>query len=69
MKDLYKPYGRESIDPVVLIKMVMIQCSMRQTIKEIEVNFAYQWYFFKKYEHAYNGYYDYNGIVKKSVVM
>ena len=25
VKDLYKPYGRESIDPVVLIKIVMIQ--------------------------------------------
>lgn len=49
VKDLYKPYGRESIDPVVLIKIVMIQYlfgirSMRQTIKEIEVNFAYRWY-------------------------
>ena len=43
VKDLYKPYGRESIDPVVLIKIVMIQYifgirSMRQTLKEIEVN-------------------------------
>ncbi|MBP8315041.1 transposase, partial [Clostridium neonatale] len=49
VKDLYKPYGRESIDPVVLIKIVMIQYlfgirSMRQTLKEIEVNFAYRWY-------------------------
>lgn len=49
VKDLYKPYGRESIDPVVLIKIVIIQYvfgirSMRQTIKEIEVNFAYRWY-------------------------
>lgn len=49
VKDLYKPYGRESIDPVVLIKIVMIQYlfgirSMRQTIKDIEVNFAYRWY-------------------------
>ena len=25
VRDLYKPYGRESIDPVVLIKIVMIQ--------------------------------------------
>ena len=43
VKDLYKTYGRESIDPVVLIKIVMIQYifgirSMRQTLKEIEVN-------------------------------
>ena len=49
VKDLYKPYGRESIDSVVLIKIVMIQYifgirSMRQTLKEIEVNFAYRWY-------------------------
>lgn len=49
VRSLYKPYGRESIDPVVLIKIVMIQYifgirSMRQTLKEIEVNFAYRWY-------------------------
>ena len=49
VKHLYKPGGRESIDPVVLIKIVMIQYifgirSMRQTIKEIEVNLAYRWY-------------------------
>lgn len=49
VKDLYKPGGRESVDPVVLIKIVMIQYifgirSMRQTIKEIEVNLAYRWY-------------------------
>ncbi|MBC9875713.1 transposase, partial [Macrococcus bohemicus] len=41
--------GRPSIDPVVLIKIVLIQHlfgikSMRQTIKEIETNFAYKWY-------------------------
>ena len=39
--------GRPSIDPVVLIKIAVIQCmfgikSMRQTIKEIEVNIAYR---------------------------
>ncbi|CAG9701637.1 hypothetical protein CNEO_10162 [Clostridium neonatale] len=49
VKDLYKPYGSESIDPVVLIKIVMFQYLfgirlMRQTFKEIEVNFAYRWY-------------------------
>jgi len=48
-KELYSPYGKESIDPVVLIKIVMIHYifgikSMRQTIKEIEVNIAYRWY-------------------------
>lgn len=42
-------YGRPSIDPVVLIKIPLIQYlygikSMRQTIKEIEVNVAYGWF-------------------------
>lgn len=41
--------GRPSIDPVALIKIVFIQFlfgikSMRQTIKEIEVNVAYRWF-------------------------
>ncbi|WP_449246787.1 IS1182 family transposase [Desulfarculus baarsii] len=41
--------GRPSIDPVVLFKIVLIQYtfgirSMRQTIKEIEVNIAYRWF-------------------------
>jgi len=41
--------GRPSIDPVVLFKIVLIQFtfgirSMRQTIKEIEVNMAYRWF-------------------------
>ncbi|BAL00078.1 putative transposase for insertion sequence element [Oscillibacter valericigenes Sjm18-20] len=41
--------GRPSIDPVVLFKIVFIQYlfgirSMRQTIKEIEVNAAYRWF-------------------------
>lgn len=49
VKDLYKPFGRESIDPVVLVKIVFIQYifgipSMRKTIEEIEVNFAYRWF-------------------------
>lgn len=49
VKDLYKPYGRESIDPVVLIKITFIQYifgirSMRRTIEEIQVNFAYRWF-------------------------
>lgn len=46
---LYSPVGRPSIDPLVLIKIVMIQYlfgipSMRQTIKEIQVNLAYRWF-------------------------
>lgn len=49
VKDLYSPYGKESIDPIVLIKLNIIQYmfgirSMRQTIKEVEVNTAYRWY-------------------------
>lgn len=41
--------GRPGIDPVSLFKIVMIQYlfgirSMRQTIKEIEVNIAYRWF-------------------------
>ena len=41
--------GRPSMDPVMLIKIPLIQYlyvirSMRQTIKEIEVNVAYRWF-------------------------
>jgi len=41
--------GRPSVDPVVLIKIVLIQYlfgirSMRQTIREIETNVAYRWF-------------------------
>lgn len=41
--------GRPSLDPIVLIKLPLIQYlfgikSMRQTIKEIEVNMAYKWF-------------------------
>ncbi len=40
--------GRPSMDPVMLIKIPFIQYlygirSMRQTIREIEVNVAYRW--------------------------
>lgn len=50
VEDKYsKTHGRPSIDPVTLIKIPMIQYlygirSMRQTIKEIEVNVAYRWF-------------------------
>ncbi|MBQ4124221.1 IS1182 family transposase [bacterium] len=50
VKHLYDDeIGRPSIDPVVLFKMVFIQYmfgikSMRQTVKEIEVNIAYRWF-------------------------
>ncbi|WP_444810935.1 transposase, partial [Streptococcus canis] len=41
--------GRPSLDPVMLVKIPMIQClfgirSMRQTIKDIKVNVAYRWF-------------------------
>lgn len=49
VKDKYSSRGRSSVDPVVLIKIVTIQYlfgikSMRQTIKECEVNIAYRWF-------------------------
>jgi transposase len=50
VEEKYSPdTGRPSIDPVVLIKIPIIQYmfgikSMRQTIKEIEVNMAYRWF-------------------------
>lgn len=50
VKDKYcEDNGRPSIDPVVLFKIVFVQHlfgirSMRQTIKEIEVNIAYRWF-------------------------
>jgi transposase len=41
--------GRRAVDPVMLVKMVLIQHlfgvrSLRQTVKEIEVNMAYRWF-------------------------
>ena len=50
VEDRYSPdMGRPSLDPVTLIKIPVIQYmfgikSMRQTIKEIEVNMAYRWF-------------------------
>ena len=50
VKEKYSPdNGRPSINPVTLIKIPFIQYlygirSMRQTIKEIEVNVAYRWF-------------------------
>ena len=50
VKELYCPdNGRPSIDPVVLFKIILIKYlfgirSIRQTIKEIEVNMAYRWF-------------------------
>lgn len=50
VEDLYcKDNGRPSVDPVVLIKMVMIQHlfgipSLRRTADEVKVNIAYRWF-------------------------
>ncbi|MBQ3979478.1 MAG: IS1182 family transposase [Lachnospiraceae bacterium] len=50
VEDKYSPdQGRPSLDPVMLIKIPFIQYlygirSMRQTIREIEVNVAYRWF-------------------------
>jgi len=50
VKDLYcEDNGRPSVDPVVLIKMILLKYlfgirSIRQTIKDIEVNMAYRWF-------------------------
>lgn len=49
VEELYSDFGRPSIDPVVLIKIVVIQYifgipSMRQTIRDIQVNMAYRWF-------------------------
>lgn len=50
VSEKYSPdQGRPSMDPVMLIKIPFIQYlygirSMRQTIKEIEVNVAYRWF-------------------------
>lgn len=49
VENLYGTTGKPSIDPVVLIKIAMIQytfgiSSMRKTIKEIETNNAYRWF-------------------------
>lgn len=50
VEDMYSPdKGRPGIDPVVLVKIVLLQYlygirSMRQTIEEIRFNVAYRWF-------------------------
>ena len=50
VEDLYsEDNGRPSIDPVVLVKMILIQHlyglpSLRRTAAEVEVNMAYRWF-------------------------
>lgn len=50
VEDLYcGDNGRPSVDPVVLFKIVLIQHlygipSLRRTMKEIEMNIAYRWF-------------------------
>ena len=50
VEDLYcEDNGRPAVDPVVLVNMVLIQHlfgikSLRQTVKEIDMNIAYRWF-------------------------
>ena len=49
VKDLYSPFGRLSIPPVVLFKLIFINIifginSMRRTCEECKVNIAYRWF-------------------------
>ena len=49
VKDLYSPFGRPSIPPKVLFKLLIINYifginSMRRTCEECKVNLAYRWY-------------------------
>ena len=49
-KDYYRDdFGRPAVDPVILVKMAFIQHifgikSLRQTVKEIDMNMAYRWF-------------------------
>lgn len=48
VEHLYSDFGRPSIDPVILFKMIFINIifgigSMRKTCEEIQVNLAYRW--------------------------
>lgn len=49
VKHLYSPFGRQSIPPIVLFKLLMINKlfginSMRRTCEECKVNIAYRWF-------------------------
>lgn len=50
VEEKYSPdCGRPSLDPALLIKLALLQYmygirSMRQTVREIEVNMAYRWF-------------------------
>lgn len=49
IKELYAVNGPRSVDPAVLIKLVILQFvfgirSMRETLRQAEVNAAYRWY-------------------------
>ncbi len=49
VKDLYSDFGRPSIPPVVLFKLIFINIlfginSMRRTCEECKVNLAYRWF-------------------------
>lgn len=47
--ELYSKNGRPSIDPIILFKILTLKYvfqikSIRQTMKELEVNLAYRWF-------------------------
>ena len=50
VEDLYSTdYGRRSVDPVIMFKIVLIQHiygipSLRQTLREVHINLAYRWF-------------------------
>lgn len=50
VEHLYRnDFGRPAVDPIVLVKMVLIQHlygikSLRQTVKEVDMNIAYRWF-------------------------
>lgn len=49
VKDLYSPVGRRSVDPVLLVKMLLIGYwygipSERKLEQEVKVNLAYRWF-------------------------
>lgn len=61
VENLYSDFGRPSIDPVVLFKMLFINItfginSMRRTCEEIKVNIAYRWFLGLSIEEAIPNY-------------
>lgn len=49
VKDLYSPIGRRSVDPVLLVKMLLLGYwygipSERKLEQEVKLNLAYRWF-------------------------